>query len=98
MIGVSDPAGNVWQRVRTYRSRVGDSAPNTIVPVVTPKSLQDKKAFAIRTKASGWVGLIILVTAATMMHPTFASLIAEALIGFLLILMRWLAHFEGRHS
>ena len=52
----------------------------------------------VRSRASLWLALTILVVAATMMHPTFASLLAIALIAVLLLALRWAARLEGRAS
>lgn len=40
--------------------------------------------------------MVIWAAAATMMHPTMASLIALVLIGVLLFLLRWMARTEGQ--
>lgn len=54
------------------------------------------RSSAVRTKASAWIGFTILILAATQVHPGLASLLTIAMIAPLLILMRWLAHIEGR--
>lgn len=50
---------------------------------------------AVRTNASLWLCLVIVVLAATMMHPTGASLLSILLIGVLLAAVRWTARREG---
>ena len=52
--------------------------------------------FIVQNRASIWLSFIVLVIAATMMHPTFASLIAIGLIAVALAVLRWVAHVEGR--
>lgn len=96
-MGVTDPGG-VWEGFRVRRSKVPVEPTVVINSVGTQIPVKDNRPLAVRSKASAWVALVIFVVAATMMHPTFASLIAEALIGVLLFLMRWLAHIEGRHG
>lgn len=44
---------------------------------------------------STWLMVGVLLPAATMMHPTFASLIAIGVIIVLLFALRWVAHMEG---
>ncbi len=39
--------------------------------------------------------VVVLIVAATMMHPTFASLLAIAIIAGLLALLQWVAREEG---
>ena len=54
--------------------------------------------FAVQNRASVWLSFTILVVAATMMHPTGASLFAIVIIGVLLTILRWVAHLEGKYS
>lgn len=49
-----------------------------------------------RSKASVWLSFAVLLPAATMMHPTGASLLALGIIMALVFLMRFVAHLEGR--
>lgn len=53
------------------------------------------QACAVQNKASLWICFMVLIVAATMMHPSFASLIAIVIIAALLALLRWTAHVEG---
>jgi len=56
------------------------------------------RLFVVRNRASIWLCFAVMVVAATMMHPTFASLLAMCLIAILLALVRWTAHVEGRND
>lgn len=47
--------------------------------------------------ASAWIACSIVAVSATMMHPTGASLVAVGLVAALLVVLRWVAHMEGRH-
>ncbi len=49
----------------------------------------------IRWLRSSWLCVVVLIVAAIMMHPTFASLLAIAIIAGLLLLLRWVARTEG---
>jgi hypothetical protein len=51
--------------------------------------------FAVKNHLSIWLSFAALLPAATMMQPTFASLVALLLIGLLVFLMRAVAHVEG---
>lgn len=53
--------------------------------------------FAVRNRVSIWLCFCTLIVAATMMHPTFASLIAIFILGFLVFAIRTVAHIEGRY-
>lgn len=53
--------------------------------------------FAVRNRVSIWLCFCALVVAATMMHPTFASLIAIGILAFLVFAIRTIAHIEGRY-
>lgn len=53
--------------------------------------------FAVRNRVSIWLCFCALIVSATMMHPTFASLIAIFILGFLVFAIRTVAHIEGRY-
>lgn len=59
-------------------------------------STSDAKDFVVKNRASIWLSFAVMIVAATMMHPTFASLLAMAIIAGLLFALRWAAHVEGR--
>lgn len=50
---------------------------------------------AVQNKASLWICFMVLIVAATMMHPSFASLISIVTIAGLLGALRRIAHSEG---
>ena len=52
--------------------------------------------FFVRNRASIWLSFLIAIVAATMMHPSFASMVSMVLIGALLVALRAVAHIEGR--
>jgi hypothetical protein len=54
------------------------------------------RTFVVQNKASVWIAFCIAIVAATMMHPTFASVLSIIAIGALLCVLRWVAHMEGR--
>jgi hypothetical protein len=56
------------------------------------------ESFVVKNRGSVWLSFMVLIVAATMMHPTGASLIAICVIGGLLAILRWVAHIEGRHQ
>lgn len=58
-------------------------------------STSTTKEMVAKNKASIWLSFAVLVVAATMMHPTFASLLAMGIIAGLLWAVRWAAHIEG---
>lgn len=64
--------------------------PPILKPVVLPVVAQ-------RGRVSAWIGVGVALVSATMMHPTFASLVAISLVVILLVVMRWIAHIEGRY-
>lgn len=49
-----------------------------------------------KNRVSAWIGFGVACIAATMMHPTGASLFALILIGIGLFVMRLVAHHEAR--
>jgi hypothetical protein len=66
---------------------------------VTEKPTPTKfHGFLIENKASIWICFMVLILAATMMHPTGASVITILMMAGLLLLLRFVAHIEGRRS
>lgn len=65
-----------------------------------PNSLPNSPfhGFLVENRASIWIAFMVLILAATMMHPTGASVVTILLMAALLAVMRWVAHLEGRHS
>lgn len=59
---------------------------------------RDHHRFIVDNKASIWLIFGIMMVAATMMHPTGASLVALGIIFALGWVLRWVAHVEGRHG
>lgn len=53
--------------------------------------------FAVKNRVSIWLCFCALIVASTMMHPTFGSLIAIFIVGFLVFAIRTVAHIEGRY-
>ncbi len=51
--------------------------------------------FIVRNNVSVWLCFMVMIVAATMMHPSFASLLSIGVIAVLLIILRWVAHIEG---
>lgn len=43
-----------------------------------------------------WLCFLAIIPAATMMHPTFASLIAVVILTMMVFAVRFVAHWEGR--
>jgi hypothetical protein len=58
----------------------------------------DLHQLMVENRASIWLAFVVLVLAATMMQPSFASLVTILLIAAFLFALRWAAHLEGRHS
>lgn len=54
--------------------------------------------FAVRNRLSIWLSFCALLPAATMMHPTGASLLALIMIALFIFAVRTVAHIEGRNS
>lgn len=53
-------------------------------------------AFAVQNRLSVWLSFCTLIVAATMMHPTGASLIAIFFVALGIFAVRTVAHIEGR--
>jgi hypothetical protein len=55
--------------------------------------------FLIENRGSIWVAFMIGIVAATMMQGNgVGGLLAMIILAALLVLMRWVAHVEGRHD
>ena len=54
--------------------------------------------FLVRNNVSVWLVVVSLMVTATMMHPTFASLLTLTLNTGVLFALRMVARAEGRHQ
>jgi MFS-type transporter involved in bile tolerance (Atg22 family) len=73
------------------RSAIGEAMPSA-----TPHEKHKFGHYALANKLSVWLGMGTIVPASTMMHPTFASLIAIIVFAVGIFVLRFVAHCEGR--
>jgi len=67
------------------------------VPTAKPEA-SAFHGFLVQNRASVWLCFAILIVSAVMHAPSFASMIALCIEAMLLVVLRWVAHVEGRNA